>query len=148
MSRRIYDFVVVGAGCFGAWIAHELLRSGHKVLLLDAYGPAHSRASSGGETRVIRMGYGPDELYTRWSARSLPIWQELAQRTGKELFQRTGVLWLSNDADAYTMQLLDVLIKNRMVCEKLSATEIHRRWPQFKFADVTWGVLEPESGLL
>jgi sarcosine oxidase len=142
------DFAIIGAGVFGAWTAHYLRRSGATVALLDAYGPANSRASSGGETRVIRMGYGPDELYTRWSARSLPIWQELAQRTGKELFQPTGVLWLSNDADAYTMQLLDVLIKNRMVCEKLSATEIHRRWPQFKFADVTWGVLEPESGLL
>jgi sarcosine oxidase len=148
MTTKTYDFVIIGAGVFGAWTAHYFRRSGAAVALLDAYGPANSRASSGGETRVIRMGYGPDELYTRWSARSLPIWQEFAQRTGKELFHRTGVLWLSNDADAYTVQLLDVLTRNKLVLEKLSAGEIHRRWPQIKFADVTWGVLEPESGLL
>ena len=26
--------------------------------------------------------------------------------------------------------------------------EIARRWPQLRFHDVTWGVLEPKSGLL
>ena len=65
MSRDNFDFVVIGAGSFGAWTAHELLRAGRSVLLLDAYGPANSRASSGGESRVIRMGYGADEIYTR-----------------------------------------------------------------------------------
>ncbi len=142
------DFAIIGAGVFGSWIAHYLRHRGASVTLLDAYGPANSRASSGGETRVIRMGYGPDELYTRWSARSLPVWKEFAERTGQHFFHQTGVLWLSNDADAYTMQLLDVLSRNKMVCEKLSATEIRRRWPQLSFGDVTWGVLEPESGLL
>ena len=71
--RRSYDFAVIGAGVFGAWIADFLRRSGASVILLDAYGPASSRASSGGETRVIRMGYGPDELYTRWAMRPFPI---------------------------------------------------------------------------
>ncbi|HLJ28772.1 MAG TPA: FAD-dependent oxidoreductase [Candidatus Angelobacter sp.] len=142
------DFAIIGAGVFGSWTAHCLRRRGASVKLLDAYGAANSRASSGGETRVIRMGYGPDELYTRWSARSLLVWKEFAERTGQQFFHQTGVLWLSNDADAYTMQLLDVLNRNKMVCEKLSATEIRRRWPQLSFGDVTWGVLEPESGLL
>ena len=63
-----YDFAVIGAGVFGAWTARQLRRSGASVILMDAYGPANSRASSGGETRVIRMGYGPDDLYTRWAS--------------------------------------------------------------------------------
>src|SRR5438309_1385927 len=107
---KAHDFVVVGAGVFGAWIAHYLRGRGATVALLDAYGPASSRASSGGETRVIRMGYGPDELYTRWAARSLPLWQEFAERIHQPLFHKTGVLWLSNHADTYTHQLLDILI--------------------------------------
>lgn len=145
---RTFDFAIVGAGVFGAWTAHYLRHSGATVALLDGYGPASSRASSGGETRVIRMGYGPDELYTRWSARSLPLWLEFAQRVKQELFHQTGVLWLSNDADFYTRQLISVLVKNGIVCEKLSSAEIRRRYPQFSFPDVTWGVLEPGSGLL
>jgi len=146
--KATYDFVVIGAGVFGAWTAHCLRRRGASVALLDAYGPASSRASSGGETRVIRMGYGPDELYTRWSARSLPLWKEFAQRANVQLFHQTGVLWLSHDTDAYTRQLLDVLIRSNIRCEKLSADEVRRRYPQLSFADVTWAVLEPESGVL
>src|SRR5258708_2915994 len=142
------DFAIIGAGVFGAWTAHFLRRSGASVVLVDAYGAANSRASSAGETRVIRMGYGPDELYTRWAMRSLPLWREFFARIGRDLFHRTGVLWLSNDKDLYTQQLFNVLGGNGVACEKLCADEIQRRWPQLHFDDVTWGVLEPESGVL
>jgi monomeric sarcosine oxidase len=147
MSKR-YDCAIVGAGVFGAWTAHFLRQSGASVALLDAYGPANSRASSGGETRVIRMGYGPDELYTRWAMRSLPLWREFAARTGREIFWQTGVLWLSNDADAYLKSLCSVLAQAGVERQELTTEEIARRWPQLRFHDVTWGVLEPNSGLL
>src|SRR5438552_2965304 len=130
---KSYDFAVIGAGVFGAWTAHYLRQSGASVALLDAYGAANSRASSSGETRIIRMGYGPDELYTRWSARSLPVWQELADRSGVQLFRRTGVLWLSNDSDSYISHLLAVLRQCGISAEKLSATEIAKRYPQLSF---------------
>ncbi|MGZ4898962.1 MAG: FAD-dependent oxidoreductase [Candidatus Angelobacter sp.] len=148
MTKKTYDFAIIGAGVFGAWTAHFLRRSGASVVLLDAYGPGNSRASSGGETRVIRMGYGPDELYTRWAMRSLPLWREFAARTGEELFRQTGVLWLSNDADAYLKSLCSVLAQSGVKREELKTEEIARRWPQLRFHDVTCGVLEPASGLL
>lgn len=144
---RTYDFVVVGAGVFGAWIAHSLRQTRASVALVDAYGAASSRSSSGGETRIIRMGYGPDELYTRWSARSLPIWKDLFRRRRVELFHQTGVLWLSAGGDAYTDAMLDVLTKCGIAAEQLSAAEIAKRYPQFSFS-IQSGVLEPESGVL
>src|ERR1043166_7885987 len=97
-KMKTYDVAVIGAGVFGAWTAHFLSRAGASVALLDAYGPASSRASSGGETRVIRMGYGPDELYTRWAMRSLPLWRELSERVGRNFFHQPGVLGLRNVA--------------------------------------------------
>ena len=148
MTRKTFDYVVIGAGVFGAWTAYFLRRTGASVALLDAYGPANSRASSGGETRVIRMGYGPDELYTRWAIRSLPLWRELAARTGREIFRQTGVLWLSNEADAYLKGLCSVLEHAGVDREELKPGEMARRWPQLRLHDVTWGVLEPNSGLL
>jgi monomeric sarcosine oxidase len=148
IKSKAYDFAVIGAGVFGAWTAHFLRRSGASVALLDAHSPANSRASSGGETRVIRMGYGPDELYTRWAMRSLPVWREFAARIGQEIFHRTGVLWLSNDEDAYLKSTVRVLGKAGVEHEELKADEIARRWPQLHFHDMTCGVLEPASGLL
>jgi len=146
--NKTYDFVVVGAGVFGAWIAYSLRKTGSSVALVDAYGEANSRSSSGGETRIIRMGYGPDELYTRWSARLFPIWKELFRRRGVELFHQTGVLWLSAGGDAYTDEMLNVLAKCGIAAERLSAAEIAKRYPQFSFSDVQTGLLEPESGVL
>ena len=55
---------VVGAGAFGGWTALHLLERGARVTLLDAWGPGNSRASSGGETRIMRGTYGPDQPYT------------------------------------------------------------------------------------
>src|SRR5262245_39414172 len=98
---KSHDFAVIGAGVFGSWIAHYLCHSGASVVLIEAYGPANSRATSSGETRVIRMGYGSDELYTRWAARSMILWRGFFDRIKRPLFVRTGVLFVSNDTDNY-----------------------------------------------
>src|SRR6516164_1319981 len=92
--QNTYDVAVIGAGVFGAWTAWHLAKRGQRVALLEAYGPGHSRASSGGETRIIRMGYGADELYTRWSERSLVLWRGFCM-VQQPLFVRTGVLWMA-----------------------------------------------------
>jgi glycine/D-amino acid oxidase-like deaminating enzyme len=88
------EILVIGAGVFGSWTAWHLPRAGKSVLLLDAWGPGHTRCSSGGESRIIRMGYGGDEIYTRMAVRSLALWQDLIRQTGQPLFHRTGVLWM------------------------------------------------------
>ncbi|MFQ5790790.1 MAG: FAD-dependent oxidoreductase, partial [Acidobacteriota bacterium] len=56
--HRGTSVAVIGAGAFGGWTALELLRRGARVTLLDAWGPGNARASSGGETRIIRGTYG------------------------------------------------------------------------------------------
>src|SRR6202140_895360 len=99
---KTYDVLVVGAGVFGAWTAFQLARRGQSVLLLDAYGPGHSHASSGGESRIIRMGYGADELYTGMAKDSLAQWKSLFHEAGQSLFHRTGVLWVAREGDAYS----------------------------------------------
>ena len=98
--NKSYDAVVIGAGVFGSWIAYYIQRAGLSVALIDAYGAANNRASSGGESRIIRMGYGEDEIYTRWSRRSLAIWLEFFAGAGRrELFHQTGVLLMAGEND-------------------------------------------------
>jgi monomeric sarcosine oxidase len=146
-----YDVAVIGAGVFGSWIAYSLRRAGATVLLLDAYGPAHARASSGGESRIIRMGYGPDEIYTRWSLRALPLWQELFAEAGRpELFNRTGVLWIADEAarESYARDTVATLTHLRVPFEKLSNDDLRHRYPQIAIDGTSWGILEPSSGVL
>src|SRR5579862_1552577 len=148
MANSKFDVIVVGAGVFGAWSAYFLRRAGRKVLLLDAYGPASSRASSGGETRIIRMGYGPDEVYTKWSQRSLPLWKELQERAGTTLFHRTGVLWMARAGDEYAAAIVEVLKRCGIHAEEMDERELKRRYPQMWFDAGTFGILETESGAL
>jgi len=139
---------VVGAGVFGAWIAYHLGRSGKTVLLLDAYGAANARASSGGESRIIRMGYGADEIYTRWAIRSLTLWQEFFRSIADPLFSRTGVLWMAREEDPYSLNTLRTLEKFGVPFEKLSRADLERRYPQIDFGPIAWGMLEPDSGAI
>jgi len=149
MTKKSYDVVVVGAGCFGAWTAWSLRQAGASVLLLDKYGPANARASSAGESRVIRMSYGPDEVYTRFSHRSLGLWKAFFAKVGRpELFQETGVLWMATgdapDAKASLTTLTKVGIRHETVAED----ELRKRYPQIAVVPGGWAIWEPESGAL
>lgn len=140
--------VVVGAGCFGAWTAHCLAQTGQRVTLLDAYGPGNSRASSGGETRIIRMSYGAQEIYTRWAWRSLGLWKELFQRAAAPLFHETGVLWMARDQDSLTTSTLGTLARVGVPHERLTRAQLDLRWPQIDFGTIAWAIYEPGSGVL
>src|SRR6266403_52375 len=143
-----HDVAVIGAGVFGAWTAWHLARRGRRVLLVDAYGPGNARASSAGESRIIRMGYGADELYTRWSQRSLAQWKEFFAATRQALFHETGVLWLAGKGNARVRETVETLRRCGVPFEELSRAELERRYPQIGLDGITRGLLEPKSGVL
>ena len=148
-DNQTYDVAVIGAGVFGSWTAYCLQKSGAKVALLDAYGPANGRASSGGESRIIRMGYGADAIYTRWSFHALPLWQQLFAQAGQpHLFQRTGVLWISQSEDPYALASLASMRTVGAKFEEIKPDDLRRRYPQIAFEDAEWGIFEPDSGVL
>jgi sarcosine oxidase len=143
-----YDVVVIGAGVFGSWAANRLQRCGRSVALLDAYGAGNSRSSSGGESRILRMGYGQQEIYTRWSLASLRLWLELFEHVNQpELFQKTGVLWTPAADDANTADTLLTMEKCGVVFQTLTSAELAARFPQIRYAGERAGIFEPESGV-
>ncbi|MGA9543583.1 MAG: FAD-dependent oxidoreductase, partial [Candidatus Sulfotelmatobacter sp.] len=140
---------VIGGGAFGGWTALHLLERGARVTLLDAWGPGNSRASSGGETRIMRGTYGPDQPYTETAARALKLWTKYELRWKKRFLHRTGVLWMvSSGDDAYERGSLAPLRQAGIKFQELSTAQMKKRWPQANFADVRWGILEPECGYL
>lgn len=147
-SKKTYDVAVVGAGVFGAWAAYQLQRGGSRVILIDAYGPGNSRSSSGDESRIIRMGYGADEIYTRSAERSLQLWKSLFAETKEELFKPTGVLWLAHANDPYPVNCRETLTRLNIPHETLTIDELARRYQQIGLDNISWGMLEPESGVL
>ena len=145
---RASDVAVIGAGVFGAWTALQLRRSGRSVTLVDAFGAGHTRSSSGGTSRVFRIGYGREAIYSRWAQRSLSAWLDLFRDAHQELFTRTGVLWMARADDPVTDETIETLQRLRVGFQTLDRTELERRYPQFTFGPVTCGVLEPEAGVI
>lgn len=142
------DVIVVGAGVFGAWTARALQAAGRKVLLLDAWAPAHARASSGGESRMTRGSYGADEVYTRMAWDSLAEWRALSDRAELPLFHRSGVLFFFPRHEAYAVSTMAVHRRLKLPTELLARKEMARRFPQIDLADVEIGLYEPEFGAL
>ena len=140
--------VVVGAGVFGAWTAEHLRRAGAKVLLLDAWGPAHARASSGGESRMTRAAYGKDEIYTRMALDSLAEWKALSGRAELPLFHETGVLFFFPRTEPYVTDSVAVHRRLRLPTELLGRAEMQRRFPQIDFSGIEVGLYEPQFGVL
>src|SRR5688500_4950666 len=139
---------VIGAGVFGAWTAHHLLGAGHRVTLIDAHGPAHSRASSGGESRMTRAAYGKDAVYTRMARDSLPQWKALSTAAGLPIFTAAGVLFFFPTEEQYVRDSVAAHQSHGLPTEVLTRAEMARRFPMIDFEGVRVGLYEPGFGVL
>jgi glycine/D-amino acid oxidase-like deaminating enzyme len=140
---------VIGAGAFGGWTALHLLRQGAEVTLIDAWGPGNARASSGGETRIIRATYGPDKIYFEMVKRSLELLRENERRWNRKLYHQIGgLVMLATPDDAYGKASLSMFREVGLAFEELSPAQAAKRWPQMNFQGVAWAIYEKDAGYL
>lgn len=143
------SITVVGAGVFGSWAAYSLLRKGFNVTIVDAWGPAHSRSSSGDETRVIRSTYGANEIYFDLNVKALALWKNLQDRTGRQIFHNTGVLWFCYQEKCDVVDdSIQFAEKHKMEYEYLSQSDIKKRFPLIRADDLHHAWFDPFGGYL
>ena len=140
--------MVVGAGVWGASLAWRLARAGVEVTLVDQFGPGDSRASSGGETRLIRCAHGADADYTVSARTARGLWRELEAQTGEELMAECGMAWFAHRDDGWETESLAVLHAHDIPAERLDAGEAARLFPSLGTRDLEWVLYEPEAGVL
>ncbi len=154
-TRQTPDIAVVGAGAFGAWTALHLQQAGAQVTLIDQYGPANSRATSGGETRGVRTGYGShpyERLWMGWAKRAIEKWQAWDEQWQDMLLPR--VFFTTSDLimrDEWT----DFMEDTRRAWDDLDiryevidADEVRRRWPVIDVTDITVALWEQDAGVV
>ncbi|HVG06804.1 MAG TPA: FAD-dependent oxidoreductase [Thermoanaerobaculia bacterium] len=139
---------VVGAGAFGGWTALRLRERGCRVTLIDAWGPGNARASSGGETRILRGIYGPDRIYVQWVVRSLAAWREAERRWNVPLYHPTGALWLCGPGDTYVRPALPSLKEAGLTVNEIGLDEARRRFPEAGFEGISSVFFEETAGYL
>ena len=154
-ARASMHVVVVGAGAWGAFTALNLRKAGHRVTLIDQYGAANSRATSGDETRGIRSSYGDraltPELWTSWARRSIQMWKQFdaehAKRFGTRFFFTTGDVILREKAEAFTTRTQELWTAQGVKFEVLTTDEAQKRWPHIKSDGNGVVLYEPDAGV-
>ena len=140
--------IVAGAGVFGSWTAHHLQNAGHGVTLIDAWGASHSRASSGGESRLTRAGYGRDAVYTRFAWDSLSQWQALSAVSGLPILIPCGVVFFSAVEDDYFKGSIEVHKQLGLPIDRMNRAQLQSQFPMMDFAGIEVGLFEPKFGAL
>jgi sarcosine oxidase len=147
-KKRGEQVAIVGAGVFGAWTAHHLQQAGHKVTLIDAWGPANTRASSGGESRLTRAAYGKDAIYTRMAMDSLPQWKALSAVSRLPILVQCGVLFFFPTEEPYVEDSIAAHRKFGLPTDVLTQAQMARRFPMIDFEGIRVGLHEPQFGAL
>jgi sarcosine oxidase len=139
---------IVGAGIFGASLAHRLARDGWEVMLYERHEPGHKGAASGGESRLIRFAHGSGDWYTRSAWRARELWRELEEETGRELLIESGVAWFARSEDGWEAESERVLRAEGIPVERLDPEAARELFPSFEPGDLRFVLWEPSAGVL
>ncbi len=142
------DVVIVGAGTFGASLAWRLARAGEQVTLVDQFEPGDRRASSGGETRLMRCSHGADGDYTAMARRARALWHELEAESGEELVLEPGVAWFAHEEDGWEAESERTQAALGIPVERLDPDAAARLYPSLGTGDLAFVLLEPEAGVV
>jgi glycine/D-amino acid oxidase-like deaminating enzyme len=140
--------IIVGAGVFGASLAWTLAGRGAEVVLVDQFEPGDRRATSGGETRLIRSGHGAETDYTEMARRAWTLWRELERETGTDLLTETGVCWFAGAGGDWVSESEASLRRLGIPAERWSPDDAAKRFPSLRTGDLEWVLHEPEAGVL
>jgi sarcosine oxidase len=147
--------VVIGAGVWGSWTAYHLRERGARVTLVDAYGPANSRATSGDETRGVRSSYGDRttvDLWTTWARESISRWRnfdaEFAREFQTTFFHQTGDVIMRATEEPFIKHTLAAWQAQGVKHETMNGDEARKRWPMIKADDITIALYEPDAGVV
>jgi sarcosine oxidase len=139
----VANVAVVGAGIMGSAAAYALARDGHDVTLYEQFEIGHTRGSSHGRSRIVRLAYPELEL-VELAKESFAGWRELEEDAGVDLLELNGLLELVEDAAQGSSEALAAAGADY---ELLSSGAARARWP-VGVPDGWSALFQPEAGIV
>ena len=140
---------VVGSGIWGACSAYQLNKAGVDVELYDMWGAGNSRSGSGGASRIIRLAYGDDKIYTELTNKSFNFWEELSNNSERKLYDECGMLWLiSQEDNSYITKSKKHIESVGHNIEEISIKDAKERYPLINYDDINKVYYEKKAGAL
>ena len=143
------SIVIVGAGVFGLTAAIELRGRGWHVSVMDPGPVPTPTAASTDISKVVRMDYGADELWTELGRNSLQRWAEWNRESGVPLFHNDGFLVLSREAmqpGGFEFESFQFLTTLREKLERLDSAAVAQRFPGWSADQYPDGYFNPRGG--
>jgi monomeric sarcosine oxidase len=134
---------VIGAGIMGSATAYALARDGHDVVLYEQFEVGHTRGSSHGRSRIVRLAY-PDVEFVELAKESFAGWRELEREAEVALLELSGLLELVDDPAQGSSAALD---EAGAEYELLDAAAARGRWP-VGVPDGWSALFQPEAGII
>jgi monomeric sarcosine oxidase len=137
------NVALVGAGIMGSATAYALARDGHHVTMYEQFEVGHTRGSSHGRSRIVRLAY-PELEFVELAKESFAGWRALEREAGVELLELNGLLELVDDPAQGSSDALD---RAGAEYELLVAAEVRARWP-VGVPDGWSALFQPEGGIV
>ncbi len=125
----------------------QLALRGHKVSGFEQFTVGSYRASSFGESRIIRYTY-PDALYTGLMARSYALWRDIQARADVELLVQTGILIIGPEHLADMRQMVTSLQACGVNYQILTAEECRAVAPAIHLRHDEVAIFQQDGGFL
>ena len=148
IDRREWDVIVVGLGAIGSAAAYwASTRPGTRVLGLEQFELGHGNGASADHSRIIRLSYHrPD--YVRLAKRAFETWAAVEEEAHERIVTLTGGLDLWPADPAIPMvDYTGSLAAEAVPFEILDASEVMRRWPQWRLPEDVTAMWQSRAGL-
>ncbi|MFC6718360.1 N-methyl-L-tryptophan oxidase [Natrialbaceae archaeon GCM10025810] len=143
-----YDAIVIGVGGMGSATCFHLARRGVDVLGLERFDVPHAKGSSHGITRIIRRAYYEHPSYIPLVERAYELWDDLADRTGREVIHRTGSIDAGPEDNIVFEGSLESCERYDIPHEVLTSREVTERFPGYRLPEDHMAVYQPDGGFV
>ena len=144
----MHDALVIGLGGMGSATLYHLAKAGCSALGLEQFGVPHTRGSSHGSTRIIRLAYSEGPEYVPLLRSAYAYWRELESDSGRQVLRITGGLDIGAP-DSWTFSGSQAsCCEHGLPFEDLSSAEVNERFPGYHLRDPLRAIYQPDGGYL
>lgn len=143
-----YDAIVIGVGGVGSAATYRLAERGLDVLGLERFDIPHTRGSSHGSTRIVRLTQPEAPSYVPLARAAFEHWRDLEDETGRDLLTITGSVHAAEAGSRFLDDARASLDAHGIRYRYLSGAAVNERFPGYSLPEGYRAIYQPDGGFI